>query len=149
MFRGITALNLDTKGRLAVPVRYRDQLKSGQLVVTIDTDENCLLLYPDHEWEVIERKIEALPSLNTHSRRLQRLLIGHATDIKPDAQCRILLPPLLREYAGLQSAVILLGQGKKFELWDAAHWEQRRQVWLQADKAQENTLIDPLQALSL
>lgn len=149
MFRGITALHLDTKGRLAVPVRYRDQLKSGQLVVTIDTDERCLLLYPDHEWELIERKIASLPSLNAHSRRLQRLLIGHATDIKLDAQCRILLPPLLRKYAGLELAMILLGQGNKFELWDEAHWEQRRQAWLQADTAKADTLIDPLQTLSL
>ncbi len=89
----------------------------GNLVATIDTDEPCLLIYPLDEWTIIQQKIEALPSFHPMTRRIQRLLIGHATDLELDANGRIVVPPLLRDYAGLQKQSILLGQGKKFELW--------------------------------
>jgi len=85
MFRGVNNINLDAKGRLAIPTRYRDHLIQhcgGDMVVTIDTQERCLLLYPQPEWEDIQRKVEALPSFNKAVRRVQRLLIGHATDIR-------------------------------------------------------------------
>ncbi len=152
MFRGISALNLDAKGRLAMPTRYRDQLPDGQLVVTIDTDETCLLIYPVQVWDTIEHKIEALPSLDPRSRRLQRLLIGHATDVELDGNGRILLPGLLREYMLLNDshkAVTLVGQGSKFELWDAQHWQGRREAWLHADGTDTTPLSDLLQQLSL
>lgn len=155
MFRGLSALNLDAKGRLAMPTRYRELLhahNNGQLVITIDTEETCLLLYPLHEWEIIEHKIEALPSLEPRSRRLQRLLIGHATDVELDSNGRILLPSLLREYMLLDrnnKAIVLVGQGKKFEVWDAQHWQGRRETWLHPDDTQTIGLSDSLQQLSL
>lgn len=134
MFRGVNQVNLDAKGRMAIPARYRERIASGcdgHMVLTIDTEESCLLLYPLNEWEIIQERIEALPSLQPEGRRLQRLLIGHATDLDMDANGRLLLPALLRDYAGLSKAVILLGQGRKFEIWDEARWNATRERYLQ------------------
>ena len=151
MFRGVNAINLDTKGRLAIPTRYRQVLRErceGSLVATIDTDEPCLLIYPLDEWEAIQQKIEALPSFHPMTRRIQRLLIGHATDLDMDGNGRILVPPLLRDYAGLQKHSILLGQGKKFELWDEGCWNERRNQYLQEASETEEVPVE-LQSLSL
>lgn len=153
MFRGINALNIDGKGRVAMPTRYRERLQldsHNNMVLTIDTDEKCLLLYPQFEWEAIEQKLAALPSFNPAARRIQRLLIGHATDIEMDSQGRLLLPPLLRDYAGLDKRAVLVGQGKKFELWDEAHWETRRNFWLEEESnANDNALPDEVKSISL
>jgi MraZ protein len=152
MFRGINLINLDTKGRLAIPSRYREHLQTSaqnKLVVTIDTEESCLLLYPFPSWKVIEEKIEALSSFNQLTRRIQRLLIGHATEIEMDSHGRILLPPLLRNYASLAKDVMLIGQGKKFEIWDEQQWEKKRSAWL-TEGIQENGIIpDKLLEISL
>ncbi len=132
-FRGVSNLSLDAKGRIVLPARYRERLIeicNSQLVVTIDTDQPCLLIYPINEWELIEEKIEALPSFNPTTRRIQRLLIGHATDIEVDTNGRMLLSNPLREYAQLGRKVVLIGQGKKFELWDEVLWAQRMDEWL-------------------
>ncbi len=155
MFRGITAVSLDVKGRLAMPARQRDCIlemdEKAQLVVTIDTQSPCLLLYPLAEWEVIERKLEALPSFNPVTRRLQRLLMGHASEVEMDTQGRILIPPLLRDYAKLDKRVMVVGQGQKFELWSDAVWEAEREIWLSEDKTmnQEGGLPPELQHISL
>ncbi|WP_330924586.1 division/cell wall cluster transcriptional repressor MraZ [Candidatus Sororendozoicomonas aggregata] len=151
MFRGVNAVNLDEKGRLAIPVRYRSALQdiyNGALVATIDTDEPCLLIYPLDEWESLQKKIEALPSFHPMTRRIQRLLIGHATDLAIDGSGRILIPPLLRDFAGLEKRCILLGQGKKFELWDECGWNVRRDDYLQEAGA-SGEAPDELQSLSL
>ena len=151
MFRGLSAVNLDAKGRLAIPMKYRQllvDLCAGRLVVTIDTEERCLLIYPLHEWEVIQAKIEALPSFNPSARRIQRLLIGHATDIDVDANGRILLSQPLREYAQLEKETILLGQGKKLELWSKDLWSSRRDDYIAEVNAPE-VLPDELLNLSL
>ena len=126
-------MSLDAKGRIVLPARYRERLAeicNSQLIVTIDTDQPCLLIYPLNEWELIEEKIEALPSFNPTTRRIQRLLIGHATDVEVDGNGRTLLSTPLREYAQLGRKVVLIGQGKKFELWDEALWAQRMEEWL-------------------
>ena len=151
MFRGVTNINLDAKGRMAMPTRYRERLAEhcgGQMVVTIDTEEHCLLIYPIEEWEVIQRKIEALPSFNPAARRIQRLLIGHATDIEIDGSGRLLLTQPLRDYAQLDKKAVLLGQGKKFELWSEDLWMQRRDAYID-DKGSSEGLPDELQTLSL
>merc|ERR1712000_83427 len=109
--------------------KYREplaELCGARLVVTIDTEERCLLIYPANEWEVIEAKIEALPSFNKAARRIQRLLIGHATDLELDGSGRILLPQPLREYAYLEKEAVLMGQGKKLELWSKAKKKERK-----------------------
>ena len=97
MFRGLNAVNLDAKGRMSIPMRYRSKLEDAknQLIVTIDTEDACLLLYPLPEWEFLENKIEQLPSFNNTARRIQRLLIGHATEVELDSNGRILLPALI------------------------------------------------------
>lgn len=155
MFRGVNAIQLDEKGRLAMPTRYRETLLTepkgkGRLVATIETESHCLLLYPLPDWEKIEEKIEALPSFNRAARRLQRLLIGHATELELDSNGRILLPPTLRDYAELKKTVILLGQGKKFELWDEGLWQQARHGWLEDEGVDMGGALPPeLEYLSL
>ena len=132
-FRGVSNLSLDAKGRIVLPARYRDRLLEicqSQLIVTIDTDQPCLLIYPLPEWELIEEKIESLPSFNPTTRRIQRLLIGHATEVEVDTNGRMLLSNPLREYARLGKKVVLIGQGKKFEIWDELLWAERMQSWL-------------------
>ncbi len=150
MFRGVNALNLDSKGRLAIPTRYRDELvrlANGRMVITVDRD-HCLLLYTLPEWEEIERKLVKLPSFNAQARRLQRLLIGHATETELDGNGRILVPPPLRDFAGLDKAVVMIGQGNKFEIWDETKWNERRTEWLSAAEG-EGELPDELGTLSL
>jgi MraZ protein len=139
---------------MAMPVRFRDlfnvdsEASSAQLVVTIDTEESCLLIYPLAEWNLIQQKLEQLPSFNPAARRIQRLLIGHATDLELDANGRILLPSLLREYAQLEKKVILLGQGKKIELWSESLWNARRETYLQVNSDTQE-LPELLHQLSL
>lgn len=153
MFRGINGINIDAKGRIAMPTRYRERFKldsESKLVLTIDTEERCLLLYPLPEWEEIETKIAALPSFNPAARRIQRLLIGHATDTEMDNQGRILIAPLLREYATLVKKAVLVGQGKKFELWDQKHWDECRERWLQEESTiDESELPAEVKSISL
>ncbi|MGB0446326.1 MAG: division/cell wall cluster transcriptional repressor MraZ [Pseudomonadales bacterium] len=151
MFRGAVTINIDAKGRMAMPMRFRDMctlVSAGKLVITIDTEEACLMIYPLPEWELIQAKLEQLPSFNPEARRIQRLLIGHATDVELDGNGRILLPAVLRDYAQLDKKAILLGQGKKIELWSESLWNGRRDEYLQiASKASE--LPDALHELSL
>ncbi len=152
MFRGVNAIHLDDKGRLAIPTRYRHRLQTdaeSQLILTIDTEERCLLLYPLPEWEIIEKKIEALPSFNRAARRIQRLLIGHATEVELDSHGRILLSTPLREYANLQKNVMLVGQGKKFEIWDEICWSETRSDWIKEGLETTGPLPPELEALSL
>ena len=149
MFRGATKVTLDAKGRLAIPTRYRDRLAArceGQLVATVDKDY-CLLIYPFPDWEEIERKLVRLPSLNKQARRLQRLMVGHASEIEIDSHGRILLPRELRDFAGLGRQAMLIGQGNKFELWDEESWNEKRDEWLAAED--EADLPAELESLSL
>ena len=132
MFRGANKLTLDSKGRMVIPTRYRDRLQErcgGRLVITVDKDQ-CLLIYPLPDWEEIERKLMGLPSFDPQARRLQRLMVGHATDLELDAHGRLLLPPNLREFGLLTRDAMLIGQGLRFELWDEARWNDRRDEWL-------------------
>jgi len=132
VFRGVSFLNLDAKGRLAIPARHRERLQSccdSRLVITVDRDR-CLLVYPEPTWLEIERKLDQLPSFDEQARKLQRLYIGHAQEVDMDAQGRVLLPPALRRFASLDKHVALVGQGKKLELWDADTWNGNCDEWL-------------------
>jgi MraZ protein len=152
MFRGINAIHIDGKGRLAVPTRYREALSTGDaasLVVTIDTEETCLLLYPAKQWQVIEDNLQRLPSFDATTRRIQRLLIGHATDVKLDSNGRLLLPPLLREYAELDKRVLMVGQSNKFEIWAESIWEARRDQWLNDESTKLGQLPEELKTFYL
>jgi MraZ protein len=133
LFRGVNALSLDAKGRMAMPARYRERVMEragGNLVITIDTGEKCLWIYPLPEWEAIQAKLDALPAFNANATKLRRLLMGYATDTEMDNTGRILVAPELRKYAGLDHKVVLVGQGKKFELWNEELWNTRRDQWL-------------------
>jgi MraZ protein len=131
VFRGVSQLALDAKGRLAIPARHRDALAgrpveggaaaTGAVVVTADPSR-CLLVYPRAAWEPIQSRLMALSSFNPEIRSLQRLIVGFADDVDFDGNGRILVPPALRQYASLDHHVVLVGQGNKFELWDAARW---------------------------
>ena len=150
-FRGINNLALDSKGRMAMPSRYRDRLLEscgGHLIVTVDKD-HCLLVYPLPEWEIIEDKLVNLPSLNKQARLLQRLLIGYATECELDSQGRILLPTMLREFAGLDKKIVLIGQGKKFEIWDEESWNRSQGEWIESVQNGDEDLPDALEGLSL
>jgi MraZ protein len=150
MFRGATRLSLDDKGRMVMPTRHRERLREeseSRVVVTVDRD-GCLLIYPLPEWERIERKLMSLPTLQPQARRLQRLMVGHATDLQLDGHGRLLLPPELRAFAGLGRHAMLIGQGSRFELWDEARWNERRDFWLKSEES-NGDLSAELDALSL
>lgn len=152
MFRGINAITIDTKGRLAIPTRYRSALGAEEkipLVVTIDTEEKCLLLYTAVQWQVIEDNLQKLPSFNAAARRIQRLLIGHAADVEVDANGRVLIPTVLREHAKLEKEVLMIGQGNKFEVWNKELWESRREEWLAAEASEDSGLPDEMKTFSL
>jgi len=150
MFRGATKVTLDAKGRLAIPMRYRERLTTradGHLVATVDRD-HCLLIYPLPDWEEIERKLVRLPALNEQARRLQRLMVGYATEIDMDGHGRILLTRELREFAGLEKQAMLIGQGNKFELWNEERWNARRDEWLADGADKLASLPQELETLS-
>lgn len=152
MFRGISAVNLDPKGRLGIPTRYRERLRveqDGQLIVTIDPESPCLLLYPLKQWEVIEEQLQQLPSLNSTARQIQRLLLGHATDVELDSQGRVLIPALLREHAELDKKTVLVGQGKRFEIWAENVWQQHRNMWLSQGLGDKQELVPELTKIAL
>lgn len=150
MFRGLTACSLDAKSRVTVPSHYRKILMEeadSKVVLTIDTEERCLLLYPQTRWLVIEEELQKLPSYLPAARRIQRLLIGHATDLEIDRQGRILIPNLLCEYAGLDKSVMLVGHGKKVEIWGEPQWQLGRDRWLSEGLDTEDGIPQELQDL--
>lgn len=147
MFQGSHSINLDAKGRLAVPAKYRDDLASacgGRLVMTAHTQDRCVLVYPETEWDSILPKIEALPTFNKAALRAQRLLIGYATALELDGNGRVLVPPTLRDYAGLEKKLMLVGLGRKFELWSEAAW-----LASVADGEDDENLPEEMMTLSL
>lgn len=125
MFSGVAHLNLDGKGRLAVPAKHRDLLRQqceGRLVVTVDPSR-CLLIYPQPAWLPVRDKLNGLPAFNPQARALQRLILGHAEEVELDSAGRILIAPALRAFAALERNVALVGLGAKFELWEEASWQ--------------------------
>jgi MraZ protein len=125
MFRGVSTVSLDGKGRIVVPARLRDTLLAtagGRVVVTADPSQ-CLLLYPLPEWEPIEKKLSQLSDFNSATRSIKQLMVGYAQDIDMDASGRILLPPMLRDFAGLDKSVVLAGQVSRVELWNQDRWQ--------------------------
>ena len=152
MFRGATLVNLDSKGRLTVPTRYRGMLSEeskGQMVCTIDLHQPCLLLYTLPEWEIIEEKLSQLSTMNPVERRVQRLLLGHASECQIDNAGRLLLASTLRQHAGLTKEVMLVGQINKFEIWDEQMWYQQVENDIAAERQADEPLSARLQDLSL
>ena len=126
-FRGSKNVSLDSKGRVAIPSRYRDRLvvdAGGCLVQTLNPLDRSLWLYPLPEWELIEEKLADLSDFNRQSRRIKQMMRGNATDCQLDAHGRILIPAELRDYAQISKQAIIMGQGNKFEIWNKASWEE-------------------------
>lgn len=120
---------MDSKGRLAVPTRYRERLVEGcggKLVVTISLMDRCLTVYPFPDWQRLEDEIKALPALDPQVRAISHLLIGHATECDLDGHGRMLLPQSLRDFASLDKRVHMVGQVRRFELWNEDAWSTRR-----------------------
>ena len=152
MFRGANAINLDVKGRVAIPTRYRQSLLDdcdGRLVCTIDTVQSCLLLYPLHEWEEIELKLQKLSTTNPHERRFRRLLLGYAMEGDMDKNGRFHLSTPLRQHAKLNKQIMLVGQLNKFEIWDADVWQQQIEQDIQTEQQGDFELTERLQDFSL
>ena len=147
MFKGIHNINLDGKGRLTIPTKYRNTItdqSNGSMVVTMDTGEKCLLLYPSTIWATIEKKINDLPSFSKNHRRIQRILIGHAEDLDIDSAGRILLSKPLRLAADMTKKITLIGQGQKFEIWNEDTWNTKVNNWRseETDESEQSVLSD-------
>lgn len=144
LFIGGSTVNLDAKGRLAFPTRYRDELMErceGKVVLTVD-EQRCLSMYPQGDWEEFQRSLVRMPNQDARVRTLQRVLLGHATPLELDKNGRVLIPPRLREFAGLEKRVVLTGLGFKFEIWNEEAWEKLCGNWAADDKNIEN-MPDP------
>ena len=135
MFKGSDPINMDAKGRMAIPTRYRtvlDEICSGDLVITIDMKSTCLTLSPLPEWKKFEEKVAALPALDDLAEMLGRFVVGQAKDLQVDGSGRILIPPELRDYAQLEKKLVLVGRTRRLEIWSEDNWNAERQ------KSQEN-----------
>jgi MraZ protein len=134
MFQGAAQLNLDAKGRLAIPSRHRDALAQaggGRLVLTAHP-HRCLLLYPEPAWEPIRDKILAAPSFDPRSAAAKRVLVGNARNEEADSAGRLLIAPELRDYAGFEKQVWLVGMGSHFEIWSDAGWRRQHETAFEA-----------------
>ena len=152
MFRGFSAVTIDSKGRLAIPSRFRERLlemSDGSLIQTLNPLDHSLWLYPLNDWEVIEKKLAELSDFDKQSRRTKQMMRGYANDCQLDSQGRILVPQELRDYANLQKQAVILGQGNKFEIWNHALWEEQRDLWLSEVDGVNGQPSDALRSLSL
>jgi MraZ protein len=113
--------NLDIKGRMAIPAKFRDKMTAGA-IITRGIDD-CLFVFTSVEWEKLANKLVALPLAQANSRAFSRLMLAGATDVELDAQGRILIPDYLRKYAGLKKEVIVAGLYNRMEIWDEEAWK--------------------------
>lgn len=120
MFMGEYNHSIDTKGRLIIPSRFREDL-GDDFVVTKGLD-GCLFVFPNNEWQAFEEKLKALPLTNKSARQFARFFVAGATPCELDKQGRILLPQTLREFAGLEKDVVLTGMLNRIEIWSKAKW---------------------------
>jgi MraZ protein len=125
MFIGEYQHNLDVKGRLALPAKFRSILAKGA-VVTKGLD-NCLFVYSKEEWKKLAEKLASLPISKANHRAFARLMLAGAMDVDPDGQGRVLLPDYLRQYASLKKKVIIAGLYNRLEIWDETNWEKYKQ----------------------
>ncbi len=117
--------NLDTKGRLAIPAKFREKIEAGA-IITRGLDR-CLFVFGPQEWENLVQKLTALPLAQANSRAFVRLMLAGASDAKPDTQGRILIPDYLRKYAGLKKGTVVAGLYNRFEIWDEEEWNAYKQ----------------------
>ena len=130
MFKGSDPINMDAKGRIAIPTRYRsvlDEICAGELVITIDMKSTCLTLSPLPEWKKFEEKVAALPALDELAEMLSRFVVGQAKDLQVDGSGRVLIPPELRGYAQLEKKLVLVGRTQRLEIWSEENWNAERE----------------------
>lgn len=143
MLNGRHALNLDAKGRIAIPSRQREKLMAsceGRVVLTQYHLDPCLVLYPEHEWQKVAEKVAALKDANEGVRRLKRLFLGQAVELELDGSGRILLPQELRSLVQLDKKAMLIGLLNRFEIWNEETWAERNQVDGLADELPQEAL---------
>jgi len=126
MFLGEYQHSLDSKGRIIVPSKFREEL-GARFIATKGLD-NCLFLYPMDEWKMIEEKLRALPFTRADVRSFARFFFSGASELEIDKQGRILLPPNLRDYAGIEKDLIIIGVGARVEIWASDSWAQYNQA---------------------
>jgi MraZ protein len=125
MFRGSSFHTIDPKGRFIIPARFRDVIKgTGQDLIMITRMDGCLYAYVMDEWTKVENNILDLPQKNDAMRRFQRIFIGSCQECKCDTQGRVLIPPALKDYAGLEKEIVLVGVINRFEIWSKEKWDQ-------------------------
>ena len=132
MFRGITDISLDGRGRMAMPTRYREKLherSGGRLVITIARHDPCLHVYAERDWQAVEEGLIELDGDEQESRRQQHMLIGFAADVELDGNGRVVIPQRLRDYAQLEKKVVVVGQPMRLELWNDRTWEANVSAW--------------------
>ncbi|MCD8110531.1 MAG: division/cell wall cluster transcriptional repressor MraZ [Clostridiales bacterium] len=122
MFKGQYNHSVDAKGRIIMPAKFREIL-GEEFVVTKGMD-GCLFVYSNEEWENIENKFRNVSSANKDARKFMRFFFAGAADCEVDKQGRVLIPPKLREYAGLQKEVVLAGVGNRIEIWNTENWQE-------------------------
>ena len=130
---GSSILTLDSKGRVAIPAKYREVLRDiceGTLVITRDPQYPALMIYPGKKWKEVSSKFENLGGLNPKTRSMQWTILGNAsvTEFEVSERMILLIPPILREVAGLKpkEKVALIGMGSKFEIWNIKNWKQKQ-----------------------
>lgn len=138
MFMGEFEHTLDPKGRLFIPARFREGLGKN-FIVTRGLD-NCLFVYPPREWETLEEKLRSLPFTKGEVRAFLRFFFAGATECEPDKQGRILLPATLREYAGIEKEVVLIGVSSRVEIWSLENWA----AYSEKAEAEYNALAEKL-----
>jgi MraZ protein len=126
MFIGEYAHTLDQKGRIAIPAKFRSELKKG-CVVTRGLD-NCLFVYPVNEWELLAGKLASLPVSQSNTRAFSRLMLAGAMDVQLDKQGRIIIPDYLRNFASLTKKIVLAGLYNRLEIWNEEAWNTYKQV---------------------
>ena len=143
-------LALDSKGRLSIPARYRQELADhcqGRMVITVQHHGKSLLLYPENEFEEVAREIRKLSDFDPVEQSFKYLFIGHAMELEMDSSGRVLPPPLLRQQVGIDRKVALVGQTNKFEIWDEDAWLERQRSLYTTEK--EAGVSERLKGLAL
>jgi len=140
VFRGANSINLDSKGRIAIPAKYRPSIIEScrsHLIVTCDPYDNCLLIFTLEHWEITEADLQALSNSKPLHRRLKRIMLSHATEVDMDPSGRVLIPNVLRERLKLKKEAMLIGHGKTFQLWDESHWRELAEEDMQVMSSSE------------
>ena len=125
MFRGRYEHTIDPKGRLSIPAKFREILKTQYHELLVVTNfQGCLVAYPEAEWRILEEKLSSMSMVKKEITSFQRFLLASATECPIDRQGRIFIPPILRDYAGLEKEVVVAGMLKKIEIWAKEKWEE-------------------------